>query len=293
MRILILYNLYMQARSHPIESNPCAPVARTKPLASGSTIAGSRRVNILGVGVSPINMDQAVGEIEGWIAERRSHYVCITNIHGIVESQRDEGLRQIHNAAGLVTPGGMPLVWATHLFGFPHVERVYSPDLVLAMCERSVARGFRHYFFGGAPGVAGQMADCLRQRFPGLAVAGTYAPPFHPLTAEDDDRIVRAINRARPDIVWVGLSTPKEERWMAAHIGRVNAAALIGVGAAFDFLSGAKRQAPRWMQRSGLEWFFRVAIEPRRLWRRYATNIPAFLGLFLAQVTGLRRYGVD
>jgi N-acetylglucosaminyldiphosphoundecaprenol N-acetyl-beta-D-mannosaminyltransferase len=268
-------------------------VAGAKPLASGSTIAASRRVNILGVGVSPINMDQAVGEIEGWITERRSHYVCITNIHGIVESQRDSGLRRIHNSAGLVTPDGMPLVWASHLLGFPHVERVYGPDLVLALCERSAGRGYRHYFFGGAPGVAGQMADCLRQMFPGLTVAGTYAPPFHPLTAEDDERIVRAINRARPDIVWVGLSTPKQERWMAAHIGRVNAAALIGVGAAFDFLSGSKRQAPGWMQRNGLEWFFRVATEPRRLWRRYATNIPAFLGLFLAQVTGLRRYGLD
>ena len=262
------------------------------PLPSGSP-ARSRRVNILGVGVSPINMDEAVREIEGWIAQRRSHYVCITNIHGIVESQRDNSLRQIHNSAGLVTPDGMPLVWASHLLGFRGVERVYGPDLVLALCERSTGRGYRHYFFGGAPGVAGQMADCLRQRFPGLAVAGTYAPPFHPLTAEDDDRIVRAINRARPDIVWVGLSTPKQERWMAAHVGRVNAAALIGVGAAFDFLSGSKRQAPRWMQRKGLEWLFRVLTEPRRLWRRYATNIPAFLSLFLAQVVGLRRYGLD
>jgi N-acetylglucosaminyldiphosphoundecaprenol N-acetyl-beta-D-mannosaminyltransferase len=283
----------MQAKFHPIVHDPGAPVAGTRPVAYGSTIAGPRRVNILGVGVSPVNMDQAVREIEGWISERRSHYVCITNIHGIVESQGDSALRQIHNSAGLVTPDGMPLVWASHLLGFPHVERVYGPDLVLALCERSASRGYRHYFFGSAPGVAGQMADCLRQRFPGLAVAGTYAPPFHPLTAEDDDRIVKAINRARPDIVWVGLSTPKQERWMAAHIGRVNAAALIGVGAAFDFLSGSKRQAPRWMQRSGLEWFFRVLTEPRRLWRRYATNIPAFLGLFLAQVTGLRRYGLD
>jgi N-acetylglucosaminyldiphosphoundecaprenol N-acetyl-beta-D-mannosaminyltransferase len=262
-------------------------------LASGMTLGESRRVNILGVGVSPINMDQAVRAIEGWIAERRSHYVCITNIHGIVESQRDHGLRQIHNDAGLVTPDGMPLVWASHLFGFRGVERVYGPDLVLAMCKRSVGRGYRHYFFGGAPGVAGQMADCLRQRFPGLVVAGTYAPPFHPLTAEDNNKIVKAINKARPDIVWVGLGTPKQERWMAAHVGRVNAGALIGVGAAFDFLSGSKRQAPRWMQRSGLEWFFRVVTEPRRLWRRYATNIPAFSGLFLAQVMGLRRYELD
>jgi N-acetylglucosaminyldiphosphoundecaprenol N-acetyl-beta-D-mannosaminyltransferase len=283
----------MQARSHPIASDPCAPVAGTKPLASGSTITGSRRVNILGVGVSPINVDQAVEEIEGWIAERCSHYVCITNIHGIVESQRDNGLRQIHNGAGLVTPDGMPLVWASHLLGFRGVERVYGPDLVLALCERSAGRGYRHYFFGGATGVAGRLAGRLQQRFPGLAVAGAYAPPFHPLTAEEDEQIVQTINEAHPDVVWVGLSTPKQERWMAAHVGRVNAAALIGVGAAFDFLSGSKRQAPRWMQRSGLEWLFRVATEPRRLWRRYATNIPTFLGLFLAQVTGLRRHGLD
>jgi N-acetylglucosaminyldiphosphoundecaprenol N-acetyl-beta-D-mannosaminyltransferase len=293
VRIFILYSLYMQARVSTVASDPDAPAAAIGPLTSGSMFARSRRANILGVGVSPITMDQAVGEIETWIAEGRSHYVCITNIHGIVESQRDKGLRQIHNNAGLVTPDGMPLVWASHLLGFRSVERVYGPDLVLALCERSAGRGYRHYFFGGAPGVAGRMAECLRHRFPGLAVAGEYTPPFHPLTPEEDEQIVQTINEAHPDVVWVGLSTPKQERWMAAHVGQVNAAALIGVGAAFDFLSGSKRQAPRWMQRSGLEWFFRVVTEPRRLWRRYATNIPAFLGLFFAQVTGLRRYGLD
>jgi N-acetylglucosaminyldiphosphoundecaprenol N-acetyl-beta-D-mannosaminyltransferase len=264
-----------------------------QPVPDQAAPLGSPRVNILGVGVSAINMVQAVRTIEAWIAARRSHYVCITNIHGIVESQRDSDLRHIHNAAGLVTPDGMPLVWASHLLGFRAVERVYGPDLVLALCERSAGLGYRHYFFGGAPGVAKRMAERLERQFPGLVVAGTYCPPFHPPTPEDDDRMVQAINAACPDIVWVGLSTPKQERWMAAHVGRVGAAALIGVGAAFDFLSGAKRQAPRWMQRSGLEWFFRVIAEPRRLWRRYATNIPAFLGLFLAQVVGLRRYRLD
>jgi UDP-N-acetyl-D-mannosaminuronic acid transferase (WecB/TagA/CpsF family) len=148
--MLILYSLYTQARSHPIAADRCPAVAGAKSLASGSTIAGSRRVNILGVGVSPINMDQAVGEIEGWIAERRSQYVCITNIHGIVESQRDSRLRQIHNNAGLVTPDGMPLVWASHLLGFRGVERVYGPDLVLALCERSAGRGYRQR--GGSDG---------------------------------------------------------------------------------------------------------------------------------------------
>ncbi len=247
------------------------------------------RVNILGVGVSAINMTMALEIIDGWIAHRESHYVCVTGVHGVMESQRDENLRRIHNQAGLVTPDGMPLVWLSRLKGFRHVDRVYGPDLMLALCERSVARGYRHFFYGGAKGVPEQLSEVLQRRFPGLCIVGTYSPPFRPLTAEEDEEVVRMINGADPDIVWVGLSTPKQERWMADHVGRLTAPVLIGVGAAFDFHTGRKPQAPRWMQRSGLEWLFRLLTEPRRLWRRYLINNPLFIALILLQAAGLRK----
>jgi N-acetylglucosaminyldiphosphoundecaprenol N-acetyl-beta-D-mannosaminyltransferase len=254
------------------------------------------RVNILGVGVSAIGMSQALNTIGGWIATGERHYVCVTGVHGVMESQRDEDLRRIHNSAGLVTPDGMPLVFLSRLHGYRHVERVYGPDLMLALCGRSVAKGYRHYrhyFFGGRPGVPERLAANLARRFPGLVVAGIYSPPFRPLTPDEDAALVERINRAGPDIVWVGLSTPKQERWMAAHVERLTVPVLVGVGAAFDFHAGVKRQAPRWMQRSGLEWSFRLACEPGRLWRRYMSNNPRFVGLSLAQALGLKRYVTD
>jgi N-acetylglucosaminyldiphosphoundecaprenol N-acetyl-beta-D-mannosaminyltransferase len=229
----------------------------------------------------------ALESIGGWIDGRESHYVCVTGVHGVMESQRDDSLRQIHNSAGLVTPDGMPLVWLLRLQGFRHIERVYGPDLMLALCESSVARGYRHFLYGGADGIPERLAVTLQRRYPGLQILGTYSPPFRPLTAEEDENVVRMINQTNPDIVWVGLSTPKQERWMADHVGRLTAPALIGVGAAFDFHAGLKRQAPRWMQRSGLEWLFRLLTEPRRLWRRYLVNNTMFVILVLFQ--GLRK----
>jgi len=248
------------------------------------------RINVLGVGVSALNMEMALEIIEGWIERREPHYVCVTGVHGVMESQRDENLRRIHNRAGLVTPDGMPLVWLSRLKGFRHVERVYGPDLMLALCGRSAAKGYRHFFYGGAQGVPEQLAARLQERFPGLQVAGTFSPPFRPLTPEEDDQIIQMINEAAPDIVWVGLSTPKQERWMAEHVGRLTAPVLIGVGAAFDFLTGRKPQAPRWMQRAGLEWLFRLLTEPRRLWRRYLINNPLFVALVLLQALGARKW---
>jgi N-acetylglucosaminyldiphosphoundecaprenol N-acetyl-beta-D-mannosaminyltransferase len=251
------------------------------------------RVNVLGVGVSALSMKLALNTIGGWISQRQQHYVCVTGVHGVMESQRDPLLRRIHNAAGLVTPDGMPLVWLSRLHGHGHVERVYGPDLLLALCERSLTTGYRHYFYGGAPGVPELLAERLQQRFPELHVAGTFSPPFRPLTTEEDEQIVAAINAAAPDIVWVGLSTPRQEHWMAAHIGRLRAPVLIGVGAAFDFHSGRKRQAPRWIQHSGLEWLFRIMVEPRRLWRRYAVNNPLFVVLVAQQILGQVRYDLE
>ncbi len=251
------------------------------------------RTNVLGVGISAINIPMALEVLDAWIRQQHHTYVCITGVHGVMESQADPELRKIHNQAGLVTPDGMPMVWMSRLAGHKHVDRVYGPDLMLAVCEASLQKGYRHFFYGGNEGVPELLRDKLQEKFPGLQVVGTYSPPFRPLTLEEDAAIVSQINAARPDIVWVGLSTPKQERWMAAHLGKVKAPVMIGVGAAFDFHAGLKPQAPRWMQRSGLEWFFRMVSEPKRLARRYLQNNPRFVMAVLMQLLGLRRYRLD
>ncbi|MFW6060533.1 MAG: WecB/TagA/CpsF family glycosyltransferase [Phycisphaeraceae bacterium] len=243
-----------------------------------------RRFDVLGVHVSAIDLDLAVRQLAHWIEHREAHYICVTGVHGVMESQSSEALRTIHNRAGMVTPDGMPLVWLGRLAGFRGMDRVYGPDLMLRVCEASVARRWRHFFFGGADGVAERLRDRLAQRFPGLLVADTFTPPFRAMTDDEDAALIERINASEADIVWVGLSTPKQERWMAAHLGRLHAPIMVGVGAAFDFHAGLKQQAPRWMQRAGLEWAFRLATEPRRLGRRYLRNNPRFLARIAAQL---------
>ena len=251
------------------------------------------RVNVLGVGVSAIDLTGAIGTLHRWIRERGAHYVCVTGVHGVMESQRDPALRSIHNDADMVTPDGMPLVWIGWASGHDRMTRVYGPDLLLAMCAASAPHQPRHFFFGGTPDVLSRLTERLCQRFPYLVVCGTNSPPFHDLNDAEDARLISGINATSPDIVWVGLGTPKQERWMAAHLGRIDAPVMIGVGAAFDFVAGSKRQAPRWMQRNGLEWLFRLVSEPRRLGRRYLVNNPAFLWQLLLQSIGVRHYELD
>jgi N-acetylglucosaminyldiphosphoundecaprenol N-acetyl-beta-D-mannosaminyltransferase len=251
------------------------------------------RVNVLGVGISAIDLDQAVEEIERWIATRAARYVNVCTVHTVMECQRDERLRRIVNAGGMATPDGMPLVWLSARRGHPHVSRVYGPDLMLALCARSQESGSRHFFYGGAPGVADRLVRNLQTRYPRLAVAGTHAPPFRPPDAPEDRDVLDRINAAAPDIIWVGLGTPKQDYWVARHRPLLDAPALIAVGAAFDFHAGLLPQAPRWMQRSGLEWAFRLAHEPRRLASRYLVYNPWFVLNVALQSTGLRRYHVD
>jgi N-acetylglucosaminyldiphosphoundecaprenol N-acetyl-beta-D-mannosaminyltransferase len=256
---------------------------------SATTYTSQSCVDVLGVMVNPTTMEGALGLIHRWIVRKEPHYVCVSGMHGVMECQRDEQLRRIHNSAGLVTPDGMSLVWLCRLKGQRGVERVYGPDLMLALCARSREYGYRHFFYGTTPEVLDALTARLQARYLGLNVVGTYSPPFGPPGAEESLQIVRRIREAQPDVVWVGLSTPKQERWMAEHVERLGVPVLIGVGAAFDFHAGFKRQAPRWMQRSGLEWFFRLMSEPRRLFRRYLTNIPLFGWYLLLDTVGLRR----
>ena len=194
----------------------------------------------------------------------------------MIESQRDPELLRIHNASGMTTPDGMPMVWAGRSAG-ANISRVYGPDLMIATCEASLEHGWKHFLYGGRDGVPKLLAERLRARFPGLQIVGTISPPFRPVTEDEDAEIVRAIDASGADIVWVGLSTPKQERWMAAHHGRIAPAVMVGVGAAFDIHAGTLPQAPLWMQRNGLEWLYRLLREPRRLWRRYAVIVPTFI----------------
>jgi N-acetylglucosaminyldiphosphoundecaprenol N-acetyl-beta-D-mannosaminyltransferase len=234
-------------------------------------------------------MEMAIETISAWIRQADRKYICVTGVHGVMESRRSDDIRRIHNAAGLVTPDGMPLVWLMKWAGFRHVNRVYGPDLMLAVFSSAKLAEARHFLYGTTESTLAALTLRLRRRFPNARIVGTMAPPFRPLSPAEDDAHVAEINASGADIVWVGLSTPKQERWMAAHRDLLNAAALIGVGAAFDIHAGVVAQAPRVLQRSGLEWAFRLLTDPRRLWRRYATNNPQFIVQILAQQFGLRR----
>ena len=241
---------------------------------------------VLGVGVTPVDLTAAVDRVESWIGRGHREYICVTGVHGVMECQRDPHLRDVHNRAGMVVPDGMPLVWISKARGFKDVSRVYGPDFMLRVCERTLHTGRRHYFYGGAEGVPELLKEALEARFPGLQVVGTHSPPFRELTDAEVLEVAAEINCAAPDVVWVGLSTPKQERWMDRLRPHLDASALIGVGAAFDFHAGLKPQAPDWMKRVGLEWLFRMASEPRRLGPRYLRNNPTFVGRLIVEELG-------
>ena len=251
----------------------------------------ARKVNVLGVNVDATNLTAATQRILEMVARRERSYVCVTGVHGIMESRRRPDLQRVHNAAGLVTPDGMPLVYISRAAGYPDCGRVYGPDLMLAVCAAAQSRAYRHFFFGTTPRTLARLTSRLHERCPGIEIAGSFAPPFRPMTDAERAQAVDHINRCAPDVVWVGLSTPKQERWMADHRAALDAPVLIGVGAAFDFHAGVVRAAPRWMQPLCLEWLFRVAVEPKRLWKRYVRIVPSFLFHFALQRMGVRRYG--
>jgi N-acetylglucosaminyldiphosphoundecaprenol N-acetyl-beta-D-mannosaminyltransferase len=232
---------------------------------------------ILGVPVSLIGMETAVQTIGNWIRDGKANYVCVRDVHGLMLAVRSQEIMEIHQAAGMVTPDGMPLVWVLKLRSKLKVDRVCGADLTDALCEAGQADGLRHYFYGGKAGIPEAMIKNLSSKYSALNVVGSYSPPFRALTDAEDAAIVDAINESGAQVVWVGLSTPKQEFWMRNHVGRIRGATLIGVGAAFDFHSGAVARAPKWMQRFGLEWLHRLASEPGRLWHRYLTLAPSFL----------------
>ena len=250
----------------------------------------TKRVNVLGVGISVLNLRTALDAVAEAVKARRKGYLCVTGVHGVMEAQDDDAFKKILNGAFLCTPDGMPMVWAGKLAGHRDMSRVYGPDLMLDVCAWSETSGAKHFFYGGADGVAELLAQKLKAKFPKLEVAGTFTPPFRRLNADEEESLQAQIRAARPDILWVGLSTPKQEKFMAEYLPKLDATLMVGVGAAFDFHSGRVRQAPRWMQRGGMEWFYRLCCEPRRLARRYFRNNPLFLLKFLGQLSGLKKY---
>jgi N-acetylglucosaminyldiphosphoundecaprenol N-acetyl-beta-D-mannosaminyltransferase len=230
-------------------------------------------------------MALATAELDRWIETGRREYVCVSGVHGVMECQRDPALKAIHNRAGMVLPDGMPLAWWARRAGGPIADRVCGPEFFPHIVETLPHRA--HFFYGATEATLDQLCQQVRLRSPGARIVGAYAPPFRPLTPQEDADVIRRINDSGADIVWVGLSTPKQERWMAEHRQALNAAALIGVGAAFDMEAGNVRRAPKFLRRTGLEWTYRLVLEPRRLWRRYLINNPGFLVLAAAQASHL------
>jgi N-acetylglucosaminyldiphosphoundecaprenol N-acetyl-beta-D-mannosaminyltransferase len=249
------------------------------------------RLDVLGVQVSAADTAIAVAEIDRWIRQGFRGYVTLTGVHGIMESVRNAEIRRAHDLAGLVLPDGTPLVWMLRHGGFRFAACVRGSDLMSALFAHSEATGYRHFLYGASPRSLGLLRDNFQRRFPAAAIVGIHAPPLRPAGAEEEEAVIAAINASGAQIIWVGLSTPKQELWMARHQHRLSAPVLIGVGAAFDFHAGIVRQAPRWLHGTGLEWVYRLATEPRRLGMRYLRNNPAFLFLIVAERLGVARIG--
>ncbi len=248
------------------------------------------RLSLLGVRVSTFDLPTAVAEMQATIRAKQRAYACTCPVYTLMQGHEQANVRAALNGAEWVTPDGMPVVWALRLRGARAVGRVYGPDLMLALSAAGAALGQRHYYLGGAPGVAEALGHELGRRYPGLQMAGAYAPQYRALTPAEESELAERLNASGADVVWVGLGSPKQDVWMAQFRPRLTAPLLVGVGAAFDFFTGRQRQAPRWMQRSGLEWLYRLVREPGRLWRRYLIYNPKFIWHLSLQLTGLRRY---
>lgn len=270
-----------------------AGTGKAPPVSRGSARPPAPRVNVLGTGIAAMNPAGVATLIQRWVEDETfGRYVCVTGVHGVMEGFRDEQVRLAHNRADLCVPDGMPLVWISRLSGHRRTRRVYGPDLMLTLLALAEKEGYTNFFYGGGPGLVEKLRDRMLERFPALQIVGTHTPPFRRLSEEEKGKVIAKINAAEPDLLWVGLSTPKQELLMADFSACVRAKVMFGVGAAFDFNAGLLRQAPQWMQAAGMEWFFRLCAEPRRLWRRYARNNPSFLFHLLLQRLRLKSYPV-
>jgi N-acetylglucosaminyldiphosphoundecaprenol N-acetyl-beta-D-mannosaminyltransferase len=247
-----------------------------------------QKQQVLKVGISKTSYAEVVALCRQWAHDRKSvnaraHYICVTSVHGVIMAQDDPAIATVLNAADIATPDGMPLVWALRSFGVSGQQRVYGPTLMLELCRDAARTGARIFLYGGREATLPVLCARLQEQFPALQISGSYSPPFRPLTTEENEYVELLIRRADPDLLFVGISTPKQETWMYSHRSAFPGVTMIGVGAAFDFHAGRTRQAPSWMQRNGLEWLFRLLVEPARLWRRYLLITPRFLPLWAMQ----------
>ena len=245
---------------------------------------------ILGVPVAMTDYPGAMDALDAMIDSRDRGYVCAVSVHSLTSSLDDAEMAAVFRGATLVLPDGMPVVWAANMLGARLKGRVYGPELMLRYSERCAVRGHRVWLYGGRDqGSLAQLALNLRRRLPGINIVGGYSPPFRPMTDEEEDALVDQINSARPDVLWVGIGAPKQEKWMARMRDRLEVPVMCAVGAAFDFHAGRISQAPAWMQQRGLEWIYRLAQEPRRLFPRYLYSNPRFVLAFARQYLAERR----
>jgi len=251
-------------------------------------------INVLGIRIAGTNIPELLDVCDEAIALKRPLSVSFTGVHGIMEAQDSSAMRAVWSGLSVRVPDGMPLVViGRSVHGIATMDRCYGPDFMLAAMERSVDRGYRHFFFGGTAGVAEDLQKAMETRFPGVTIVGTHTPPFRPLTEEELEQLESQLKELKPDCFWVGISTPKQERFMYENLKRLSVPTMFGVGAAFDFHTDRVTQAPRWMQRMCLEWLYRMCREPRRLMWRYLKSNPRFLWRYLLQLTKCRHYPMD
>lgn len=249
-----------------------------------------RKANVLGIGVDAVNMQQALARVAAELEARRKGYVCLTGVHGVMEAQRNPEMARALVNSSLTVPDGMPTVWVGHYQGYMQMERVTGPDLMLEILQRKEFHEYTHFFYGGKEGIAGELRDQLVARFPHVKIIGTYTPPFGPLSEEQERELIEQVDRLKPDMIWVGISTPKQELFMERYLPLLNTTLMFGVGAAFDFHTGRIADCAEWVKRCGLQWFHRLLQDPRHLWKRYLRNNPVFLYSIALQLLGLRSY---
>jgi N-acetylglucosaminyldiphosphoundecaprenol N-acetyl-beta-D-mannosaminyltransferase len=248
------------------------------------------KVNVLGIGIDVVNMPRALSRVAKHLENQEKGYVCLAGVHGVMEAQRDPDVARILSGSALTAPDGMPTVWVGRHQGFTGMERVTGPDLMLEIFGREEFRDYTHFFFGGKEGIAEELRESLRARFPDAKVVGTFTPPFGPMSLAQEKTFIEEVNRLRPDIIWVGISTPRQERFMDHYLPLLDTTLMFGVGAAFDFHTGRIADCAEWIKVCGLQWLHRLLQDPKHLWKRYLRNNPAFLFAILLQLCRIKAY---
>jgi N-acetylglucosaminyldiphosphoundecaprenol N-acetyl-beta-D-mannosaminyltransferase len=245
---------------------------------------------LLGISVEALDMERTLSRIAGELEARRKGYICMANVHGIMEAHGDAELAAIYAGSSITVPDGTPTVWVGRLQGHKAMQRVAGPDLMLEVFRRKEFSGCTHFLYGGEEHVAEQLRERFTRRFPWARIVGTYTPPFRDLNAEEEESLIARVRELKPDIIWVGISTPRQERFMQRYLHRLDTTLMFGVGAAYDFHTGRIQDAPQWIKTIGMQWLHRLLQDPGRLWMRYFRSNPAFLWHIALQLSGLRQY---